>query len=273
LNEKDGRVYHAPTKLILYCAYQIVVEHTSASGDSTTIHGTAFYVKRNDDLFLITNRHNVDAVMKDVKYAGYKPTGIQLSGYFDGEHLVADLAYQEIQIGFPSNPNEDVAAINVTTVQFHVNKIANMSANYIDVSKLSKASDLSRLDICDMVALPGYPDFYDRNGNRPIVRMGTIASDPDSDYCDLGMESARRIAYEAFSSAGSSGSPVFALAKGFRTGSGLSGGYFRDLHLIGVNAGHLRGRDDMNSSHAGISYCFKSACIIDAIDEASLRTE
>jgi hypothetical protein len=151
---------------------------------------------------------------------------------------------------------------------FIPNKPKPIPATYIDFDLLADANQLSKLDICDMVALPGYPDFYDRNGDRPIVRIGTIASDPNSDYCDLNMNPARRIAYEAFSSAGSSGSPVIALAKGLKTGSGLSGGYFRDICVIGVNAGHLRGRDGMDSSHAGISYCFKSTCIVDAIADA-----
>jgi hypothetical protein len=246
--------------------YRIVVEHSNASGNTISISGTAFYVKRENELFLITNRHNLD--MKDMKYAGYKPIGLNLSGYFDGEHLVATLAEQEISIGFTDNDDEDVAAIRITSAPFSLNKPKNMIATFIGHEVLASTEELSKLDICDMVALPGYPDFFDRNGDRPIVRMGTVASDPDSDYQDLGMRPARRIAYEAFSSAGSSASPVFALAKGWKAGNGLSGGYFREMRLIGVNAGHLRGRDDMNTSHAGISYCFKSTCIIDAMNGA-----
>jgi hypothetical protein len=261
-------MFHSPEKKILYCAYRIEVEHANASGDTSSISGTAFYIKRDDDLFLVTNRHNLDAPMKDLKYAGYKPVGIKLSGYFDGEHLVAELVEQEIAIGHPDNDQEDVAAIRITNVKFLVNKPRDMTATFIGHDALATGEELSRIDICDMVVLPGYPDFYDRNGDRPIVRMGTIASDPESDYQDFDMEPARRIAYEAFSSAGSSGSPVFALAKGFKAGVGLSGGYFREMRLIGVNAGHLRGRDGMNTSHAGISFCFKSTCILDAMNHA-----
>lgn len=261
-------MFHSPSKIILYSAYRVDVEHATAAGDKKIISGTAFYVRRDTDLFLITNRHNLDAPMKDIKHAGYKPVGLRLSGYFGGNHLVAVLAKQELSIGYPTNDQEDVAAIRVTTAGFTVEPPKDMIATFIDYDLIATAEDLSKIDVCDIVALPGYPDFYDRNGDRPIMRMGTIASDPDSDYCDFEMRQARRIAYEAFSSAGSSGSPVFALAKGLKVGSGLSGGYFRDIRLIGVNAGHLRGRDDMNSSHAGISYCFKSTCILEAMTNA-----
>jgi hypothetical protein len=221
-------------------------------------------------MFLITNRHNVDAAMKHPKYAGYRPVGLEISGYFGNRYLHATLAQTELTIGFPDNLDEDVAAINLTNVGFIVEPPLDMLVNYISYSLVADDSHLSKLDICDMVAIPGYPDFYDRNGERPIVRMGTIASDPDSNYQDADMRPARRVAYEAFSSAGSSGSPVFALAKGWKAGAGMSGGYFREMLLVGVNAGHLRGRDGMDTSHAGISYCFKSACIIEAIADASI---
>jgi hypothetical protein len=265
-------MFHSPKKIVLYTAYRIDVEHATAAGDTKTINGTAFYVQKGSDLFLITNRHNVDAPMKDIKYAGYKPTGLKLSGYFGGEHLVAELVRQELSIGYPPNNDEDVAAIYLTDVQFAVRPSKDMTATFINYNSLATDEALTQIDICDMVAVPGYPDFYDRNGDRPIMRMGTVASDPNSDYRDSGMPPARRIAYEAFSSAGSSGSPVFALEKGFRVGPGLSGGYHRDLLLLGVNAGHLAGRDEMNSNHAGISYCFKSSCIMDAIVDAARET-
>lgn len=262
-------MFHSPGRRILYSAYRLSVEHLNQNGLSITINGTAFYVLRDEELFLITNRHNVDAVMKNEKYAGYRPVGLKLSGYFGDDHLSATLAHTELVIGFPNNIEEDVAAINLTNVGFMVDPPQDMTTNYISHSLLGDQTRLSTLNICDMVAIPGYPDFYDRNGDRPIMRMGTIASDPDSDYRDVDMRQGRRIAYEAFSSSGSSGSPVFALAKGWKLGQGLSGGYFRDMLLVGVNAGHLRGRDDMNTSHSGISYCFKSDCIIEAIADAS----
>ncbi|MGM4891774.1 hypothetical protein [Tardiphaga sp. 839_C3_N1_4] len=263
-------MFHSPAKHLLYTAYKLAVEHVHPNGHSIKIVGTAFYITRGSEMYLITNRHNVDAVMKAEKYAGYRPDSLELSGYFGGKYLHARLA-DDISIGFPENVDEDVAAINLTNVRFATEPPEHeMRVNYISYDSIADEKQLASLSICDMVALPGYPDFYDRNGERPIMRMGTIASDPESNYQDIDMSPARRIAYEAFSSAGSSGSPVFALAKGWKAGQGLSGGYFRDLLLVGVNAGHLRGRDDMHGSHSGISYCFKSACIIEAIDEAKL---
>jgi hypothetical protein len=260
-------LFHAPQKSILYSAYRIAIEHSCSSG-ALTVQGTAFYLSTAERLYLITNRHNLDLVMKHEKYAGYRPTRVSLSGYFGDHYLRCDMISNELLVGFPPNGTEDVAAIDVTNAPFKCNAHHEMQAFYLKESALADDQALAQLNICDMVALPGYPDFFDRNGDRPIMRMGTVASDPISDYRDLDMAPARRIAYEAFSSAGSSGSPVFALAKGWKAGAGLSGGYFRDLMLIGVNAGHLRGRDEMGTSHSGISFCFKSTCIKEAIAAA-----
>lgn len=258
-------MFHSPSKRVLYAAYRIQVTHLSAAGGEIVISGTAFYIKRENQMFLVTNRHNLDAVMKNGKYAGYRPRYLTLSGYFNDEHLTAEVAEQEISIAFCDNTEEDVAAINVTNTGFMVDKQKEMTATYFDFSSLADDDNLSTLDICDLVVLPGYPAYFDRNGDRPIARMGTIASDPSSDYRDADMLPARRIAYEAFSSAGSSGSPVFALAKGWKAGIGLSGGYFRDSRLIGINAGHLPARDETRG-HSGISYCFKSTCIVEVIN-------
>ena len=164
-------MFHSPKKSVLYCAYRLEVEHTTATGSTMLIQGTAFYVKKNADLFLVTNRHNLDPPMKNPKYAGYKPSGLKLSGYFGGQHLTAELARQELVIGFPANDEEDVAAIRVTNAPFKAegNMLVVTQLNY---DLLADADMLAKVDICDFVALPGYPDFFDRNGNRPDYENG-----------------------------------------------------------------------------------------------------
>ena len=113
------------------------------------------------------------------------------------------------------------------------------------------------------MAFPGYPPWYDRLSSRPILRTGTISSDPRFDYSHSGSYDGECIAYEAFSFGGSSGSPVFTLQKGPRPGEGISFPGFRDVMMIGINAGHLKGDHD---THSGISYLYKSSAILDIID-------
>ena len=95
--------------------------------------------------------------------------------------------------------------------------------------------------------------------------MGTIASDPRMSYSYItGAPISSRIAYEGFSTAGSSGSPVFAVQRGFRTGGGISApsDFFREVKLIGINAGHFEDQ----IGHSGISFLYKSSVIHDIIN-------
>ena len=138
--------------------------------------------------------------------------------------------------------------------------------------------------------------------------MGTIASDPRLDYAydiqERYVQGAARVAYEGFSSGGSSGSPVFAIQKGFRTGVGIDAppDFFREVKLIGINAGHFgmtvstdsesedtenvvgeekdqkrkqvicsAEKKDANTSgvvgHSGISYFYKSSVVLEMINK------
>jgi hypothetical protein len=122
----------------------------------------------------------------------------------------------------------------------------------------------NNLNPCEFAAFPGYPIGSDLLSDRPIVRLGTIASDPRTDYSHLTSYLGRRIAYEALSSAGSSGSPVIAPQRGFRAGAGLTTTAFREGKVIGINAGHIHGA---NAQHSGISYFIKSEAILGLLNQ------
>lgn len=131
----------------------------------------------------------------------------------------------------------------------------------------------SKLMICDFLAFPGFPEWHDKSANRPILRTGTISSDPRFDYSYGDLVKGACIAYEAFSFSGSSGSPVFAVQKGPKPGHGIDFPGFRELKLVGINAGHLkvterayRDKENAANVHSGISYLYKSSAILDIID-------
>lgn len=124
----------------------------------------------------------------------------------------------------------------------------------------------TKLTVCDTIAYPGFPEWFDHKNNTPIFRMGTIASNPRSDYCCGDNDPvAARVAYEGFSSGGASGSPVFAIQKGFRVGGGIQApeDFFREVKVVGINAGLFFN----DKGHSGISYFYKSSVIKNIIDE------
>jgi len=172
-------------------------------------------------------------------------------------------------VRFPVSYDNDVACIvleniepieGITngnlTIDYHIKRIELASKEVLEAEVLP----------CDLVAFPGYPEWHDQSEGRPIMRTGTIASDPRYNY-SWGKISGECIAYEAFSYGGSSGSPVFALQKGFPVGDGLTGGSYRKVYLIGVNAGHLNDTKSGFNLHSGISYMYKSTVILELIQQ------
>jgi hypothetical protein len=178
---------------------------------------------------------------------------------------------QTRHLATPNNSVEDVIVFDLTDVPFRFTRqrrpgedpatiTTSLSPIAIDIDMLANEQDYKELSAGDPVAFPSYPEMFDQNGARPILRTGSIASDPESDYRAQQQESGRRVAYQAHSTEGSSGSPVFATT------------HAGQRVLMGINSGHLTGDEPrIGRIHSGLSFCFKSACILEAIEKLQLR--
>ena len=123
----------------------------------------------------------------------------------------------------------------------------------------------NKLAACDRVALIGFPaGVWDVKNNLPILRSGVISSDPRLDYNNQLSSAGHVIGYEAFSTGGASGSPVFALQKGFQIDGDLniSDEFYRETRLIGINAASVH----MGDGHQQMSLMYKANYIMDLID-------
>ena len=148
--------------------------------------------------------------------------------------------------------------------------------HYLPHELLASATDFAeKISICDFLAFPGFPEWQDKRTKSPILRTGTISSDPSFDYSYSGEDDGSCVAYEAFSYGGSSGSPIYAVQKGPKPGVGIEFPGFRPLLCVGINAGHLsvNYKNDgtviekaIDKPHSGISYFYKSTLILDLID-------
>ena len=222
-------------------------------------------MKLGERLFVVTNKHNFFLSFAHQKYIGYKLDGIRIVGYFGLERYAeCDFVGQSISFATPENNAEDLVVFEVTNVPFRfvreraVNedasiKTTQLSPINIDITMLATDDDLKALNPGDPIAFPSYPELFDANGIRPLMRSGTIASDPMSDYRSIDQEPARRIVFESHSTQGSSGGPVFSMKQS-------------EVVLLGINAGHLTANETkLGPIHSGFSYCFKANCILDAI--------
>lgn len=254
----------------LYCTGLIEVVFEDYSKKQISGSGTCFFLMNKDQkICLLTNRHVLDLAFSNIKYKDFsiKEVRVHLKAKDAKTGLPTiqqSLLVLSKDIRFHNDLNNDVAAI-IDPKVINLNGGAANIDWFIPYDFLATETQIATdIMICDMVAFPGFPPWFDKVEIRPILRTGTISSDPRFDYHVEGKSGGCCLAYEAFSYGGSSGSPVFATLKGFK-GRGITCSGYRDLLLIGINAGHLT-NSDLGKTHSGISYLYKATTIRDLID-------
>lgn len=261
---------HGLSNSFLYTAKHIVT-HWSFSDKIITWSGTGFFISKDDDIYLITNRHVVELTYSHPEYAGATLIDFKCEGFEYAENGQIPTQYGSVLIAnvdnfiFHANKHNDIACLKNPICDISKGNSGSISLPISYRMLATKEKLDSKLTVCDTIAYPGFPIWYDKKNSTPIFRMGTVASDPRLNYsCNITDPDADRIAYEGFSSSGASGSPVFAIQKGFQTGPTIStpDDFYREVMLVGINAGHY----PSDEGHSGISYFYKSSAIIETID-------
>ena len=260
---------HGLNNSYLYAAKRIETDWNCGKY-SVTSGGTGFFVNKDDELFFVTNRHVIEPGYGHPQFAGYIVSGFRFESFQTTDKNGVPVEMETIHVQnwndfkYANNENDDVACIRNIAIESNEKEIVINQAIPFELLATNEWLS-SKLSVCDTIAYPGFPEWYDHYNNTPIIRMGTIASDPRLNYSyKANAPEASRIAYEGFSSGGASGSPVFSTQNGFRTGAGINApdDFFRQVMLIGINAGHF----DDQKGHSGISYMYKSSVIIDIIN-------
>ena len=264
--------HHGIDNSFLYAVSQIKVLFSNGKPDETMqCDGTGFFIKKGKKEFFITNRHVLDPERsEDMAGKGYSITQIVLDHRnYDltaNKPLSEERVVKQCHWFFAENDFDDIACIiNIEYYNESVVRKVNIDFNMLATSDMF----LNSFTICDMLAFIGFPrDQYDDMHKLPIVRCGIISSDPRINYPVHGSDMGNAVAYETFSTPGSSGSPVFALQKGIQLGNGLTGSadFYRPVKLIGINTGH---KNDPNTGvHSQLSYFYRSDRIIAIIEAA-----
>lgn len=262
---------HGLTNEFLYSAKRIITYWDTPKGIFEWA-GTGFFIEKDDDIYLITNRHIAELAYSKPEHAGATLIKFLIEGYEYAEVGKLPFQYTTIiienagQFIFHPNKYNDIACLKNPKCDLLISNSSTISLP-IDYNMIATKEEIdTQLTVCDSIAYPGFPQWYDKKNSTPIFRMGTIASDPRVGYaCEITDPDADRVAYEGFSSAGASGSPVFAIQRGFSTGKGIEtpDGFYRRVMLVGINAGHFSDTDDR---HSGISFFYKSSSILEIIE-------
>lgn len=255
-------MFNEPATEFLYAAYKVELEYHDDIGNTRAGLATAFILDIGSGIpFIITNRHVVDF--------NYRKKTSEDKDFLLHKFLMTGRKADDSTYTFKLNDN--------STYYFHddeENDIALIEARgelngaealhwHFGIEHLADAEIFKTIKPFDLICFSGFPEQHDKFGDRPIMRSGHIASDPQYNYSWSKESYGQCIAYEGFSSAGASGSPIFAPSRGMARIPNS-----RQDYLIGVNAGHI---DDSYKSHSGISYFYKSTVIFEIIEKHNLK--
>jgi hypothetical protein len=259
-----------PPKRYYYATARMASRFTSIEdGSMRVVESTCFFVRRRGRLFIVTNRHSVDYnyLMRDkTAYHLYDVIihGRREARAAEGRADFAPFSVNPIVVmsdmALSWNSDEDIAV-------FRIENDPTILA--VDSDDLGLEADFRACIPGEPVIMYGYSRLANVEDPAPIARSGFFASDPAVEYRIEGEHSARRIAIEAMSTKGMSGSPVFAYQRGMRDARGEAGEGYRRMFLVGCNTGHYHDDDQkIGSIHSQIGICIKSTVIAELITQA-----
>jgi hypothetical protein len=222
----------------LYAACRLTFTHYYEPGDQTSgCNGTGFIVgfPEGDSRFgLVTNRHLVDIPWAKRERDGTTLQSIKIE-MWQSEKFRLEFTLSDLTLYLHNDSSIDVAVIPFGpdlaphVAGYPYDKLENLIADTtggiefkhaISWNNLLKYEEwFSQLLPGEFVTFPGYPIWYDKLQTRPVFRSGMIASDPQTDYRryegdPTSHDGNQQILFDAFSTSGNSGSPVFVAQRG-----------------------------------------------------------
>ena len=221
--------------------------------------------------FFVTNRHIVDIEYDSSRYRGYKLSSLQLRIF---DRTKSDcLRTNNVIITTPRNRKIDIAMIMpISLSKSSTIKALPIQADFLEEKEQVTATKKfleEELEWGCQVSFSSFQPWRDVQTERPILRTGILSSDPAHPVVLDGIDRSDILLLEAMSFGGSSGSPVFSNARGFRIeeGAGIKFNLGTDIthrspRLIGIMAGHISNKISGSGvnygSHTGLSFCHRA---------------
>lgn len=254
-------MYHPLPREWLLSTNRLTVEFTGTDGSTKAGHGSGFWINVGHEKVLVTNRHVVDLPFQNKKYIGF---GYMISAVtirtFDRNGASRNLSPKMFNILVHKDDAVDIALM---TVRMDPTWSSILAASMEIVAETDFITN--RLEWGAQISFSSFQPWRDTVSDVAILRTGVIASDPKRYFHSDQINMKYIMLLEAFSFSGSSGSPVFANAKGIAVGDGLTGGGFREAKIVGVMSGHIRNETDTDigfKTHTGLSYCHRSDLLL-----------
>jgi hypothetical protein len=290
----------------LYAACRLTFTHYYEPGGQTSdSNGTGFIVgfPEGDSRFgLVTNRHLVDIPWAKPERSDTTLQSIKIE-MWQSENFRLEFTLSDLTLYLHNDSSIDVAVIPFGpdlaphVAGYPYDKLENLIADTTGGIEFKQAISwnsllkyegwFSQLLPGEFVTFPGYPIWYDKLQTRPVFRSGMLASDPQTDYRryegdPTNHDGNQQILFDAFSTSGNSGSPVFVAQRGLgplelkvklrpddpeptQWGKTEFAPYHQAF-LIGINAGHFNDPDSNRpNEHAGLSRMHKLSAIMEIL--------
>lgn len=265
---------------IIWSVARLYVEFTMP-GETISASGTGFFVRRGDDSFYITNRHNVDPTLKFTEYTPYRLTQVRIVTHQKTDRResperarydVPDFAERLV-----CHPAADVACF-VNPLSYARPKPHNFTVPHVNFSDLADEAffrdELSPMDTASFIGYPSWKgeEWVDRRWGAPIARAASIASVPELPFEHDDIKTPDTVLVSGLSFNGSSGSPVISHQKGLPTGDGITGP-FTPPRLIGIMTGSWKDSDKEAAlkppsmfQHSGLSFFTRATSILELLN-------
>lgn len=261
-------MYLTPGNALYYSAAKVESRFLGVSSrDARAGSGTGFLVRRESGIYFVTNRHNVDYDYRKGERTGYSLQSLTISGWAEVQagmlhRYEATLEGDLLRFLFTENDGEDVIV-----TPFSAEGTERICA--FDFASLGQQGDFAQTYPGEPMLMYGYSQLMNAQTGAPVARSGIVASDPSHDYRHASEAAARRVAIEAMSTSGMSGSPVYVLQRGPAAGPGIKFDGYRRGYLLGINCAHYHEEDQkVGQVHGHMSACIKASVIAELIQLA-----
>ncbi|MEZ5450846.1 MAG: serine protease [Thiolinea sp.] len=202
------------------CSWQGNQQLSSASG---------FYFERDQQLFLITNRH----VVRD-EASGHEPDRLEITLHSDPDNIAATTQYSILLYDAQGKALWREATDSAGTVDVVALAIDNEAfpaeTRFAAFTPDDLPADLENIEVGESVRVVGFPlNFQDRLHNLPVMRHAIVASS-----FSLRFQGNGYFLTDSLLHRGSSGSPVV-----MRTDPKVSGRDHFPWRLLGVHSARL----------------------------------
>lgn len=228
--------------------------------------GSGFWIVINESEYIfVTNKHVLDLEFRGTQYKDMLPKLYSIEILIiDVENKIKKLNITNAQINKHIDPHIDIAILK------SVNSSYPESFVHGGITLTTVADEkffLQELEWGATLSFSSFQAWIDSVTEWPIVRTGTLASNPRHQYTSDKTELKELLLIEAMSFEGSSGSPVFANACDSSLGKDSEVNTNRPLKLIGIVCEYFQYKNIM---HTGLSTCHRSDTLLRMINDDSL---